>query len=89
MGLLGMECLRNDPKTLPHPQDVGVNRKGVPAQAKEEETVNRLRPHPFQTAHHFHNVLRIHRPQEIEVQLPVPISDPTEDVANSLSFLFS
>jgi hypothetical protein len=80
MGLFCIHPFRDETKTSPHPEDMGVNGKGLPSQAKEKKAVNRFGTNPFEDPKGFLDLFGTHPFQEDEAQLPFPCFNPSEEV---------
>lgn len=69
----------NHSQTFSNPQDVSIDREGVPSQAEEEEAVKGLRANPLESPDHFRYFLRIQLLQEGQAHPPFPLLDPVKD----------
>jgi hypothetical protein len=58
--LLRTHPWRDETEAYPNPEDMCIDREGLSPQAKKKETVNGLRPNPFETSEDLLDGLGIH-----------------------------
>ena len=60
---MGFFCIHfswNETETLSYPEDMGIDGKRLPSQAKKKEAVNRLRANPLEAPQGLLNLLVAH-----------------------------
>ena len=82
---VGIFCaypFRNEPESLPHPQDMSVHWENVLPQPEKEKTMNGFWTDPFQPPKGPLHFFGIHFSQASETQRAVFLLDPPEDPLN-------
>ena len=57
MRFFSIGLLRDEAKTFPYPQHMGVDRERLPSQAKKKEAMDCLGSDAFQASHHLFDFL--------------------------------
>lgn len=87
MGLLCVHPLWDEAKMLPNPEDMCVDRKGLPSHAKKKETMNCLWTNAFEISNRFFDLFGTHLSQRNETQTPILFFDPVKDLTDPSRFL--
>jgi hypothetical protein len=73
----------DDPEPPDDPMDVRVDRNDVPTEVEERDAGGRLRPHAVEAAEVVDDVVRRHRPEELEIEAPGLAADRSKDVLDA------
>lgn len=87
MGLFCIDPFWDDTQTLSHPEDMGINREGLSAHAKEKETVNGLWANAFEATQCLLYLFRTHPPEESEAEFSLAFLNPPQEIKNAPRFL--
>ena len=78
----------NEAEAFSNPENVRVDRKGLSPQTEKKQTVNGLRPHPFEASEALLDRLGIHLSNTDKAEPSEMGFDPSEDLPDAPCLLF-